>query len=167
MMTMEMSDEHILAVRTLYAAFEQEDDEALLETLSPEVEWYVPDVLPYGGTFHGVEQVRDYLDSLSSFVERGTLDSIRMIDAGDHVVVLGHWSSRTASGTEFDSRFANIFEVRDGKIARVAQRAGSPGDRRSSARERAGQGGTGGTGSCIGCAGHCACVRCNRRWQAR
>jgi uncharacterized protein len=119
MMTMEMSDEHILAVRTLYAAFEQEDDEALLETLSPEVEWYVPDVLPYGGTFHGVEQVRDYLDSLSSFVERGTLDSIRMIDAGDHVVVLGHWSSRTASGTEFDSRFANIFELRDGKIARL------------------------------------------------
>jgi ketosteroid isomerase-like protein len=115
---MELSD-HVLAVRRLYEAFEQEDDEALLAALSAEVEWYVPDVLPYGGTFHGVEQVRDYLQSLSSFVERGTLDTVRMIDAGDHVVVLGHWSSRTAGGEAFDSRFASVFEVRDGKIARL------------------------------------------------
>jgi ketosteroid isomerase-like protein len=116
-MNMEMSDDH--PVRRLFAAFEQEDDEALLDTLSAEVEWYVPDVLPYGGTFHGVEQVRDYLASLSRFVERGSLDSVRMIDAGDHVVVLGHWSSRTADGETFDSRFASIFEVRDGKIVRL------------------------------------------------
>jgi ketosteroid isomerase-like protein len=118
-MNMEMSDDHVLAVRRLLAAFEQEDDEALLDTLSAEVEWYVPDVLPYGGTFHGVEQVRNYLESLSSFVERGTLDTLRMIDAGDHVVVLGHWSSRTVQGEVFDSRFASIFEVRDGKIVRL------------------------------------------------
>jgi uncharacterized protein len=117
-MNVETSDDHLLAVRRLFAAFEQEDDEALLDTLSAEVEWYVPDVLPYGGTFHGVEQVRDYLESLSRFVERGTLDTLRMIDAGDHVVVLGHWSSRTAQGEAFDSRFADIFEVRDGKIVR-------------------------------------------------
>lgn len=116
---MEMSDDNVLAVRRLFAAFEQEDDEALLDTLSADVEWYVPEVLPYGGTFHGVEQVREYLDSLSSYVERGTLDTLRMIDAGDHVVVLGHWSSRTADGEAFDSRFASIFEVRDGKIVRL------------------------------------------------
>ena len=115
---MEVPDDHVLAVRRLYAAFEQEDDEALLDTLSADVEWYVPDVLPYGGTFHGVEQVRDYLNSLSSFVERGAIDTVRMIDAGDHVVVLGHWRSRTADGEAFESRFANIFEVRDGKIVR-------------------------------------------------
>lgn len=116
---MEMSDDHILAVRRLYEAFEQGNDEALLETLSAEVEWYVPDVLPFGGTFHGMEQVRDYLDSLSRFVERGAVDTVRMIDAGDHVVVLGHWSSRTADGESFESRFASIFEVRDGKIVRL------------------------------------------------
>ena len=118
-MNMELSDDHVLAVRRLFAAFEQEDDEGLLDTLSAEVEWYVPDVLPYGGTFHGVEQVRGYLSSLSSFVERGTFDTLRMIDAGDHVVVLGHWSSRTAQGKAFGSRFASIFEVRDGKIVRL------------------------------------------------
>lgn len=116
---MEMSNDHVAAARRLFEAFEQEDDEALLDTLSAEVEWYVPEVLPYGGTFHGVEQVREYLDSLSSFVERGTFDTLRMIDAGDHVVVLGHWSSRTAQGEAFDSRFASIFEVRDGKIIRL------------------------------------------------
>jgi ketosteroid isomerase-like protein len=118
-MNMEMSDDNVLAVRRLFAAFEQGDDEALLDTLSAEVEWYVPDVLPYGGTFHGVEQVRDYLELLSSFVERGTLDTVRMIEAGDHVVVLGHWSSHTANGESFDSRFASILEVRDGKIVRL------------------------------------------------
>jgi ketosteroid isomerase-like protein len=34
-------------------------------------------------------------------------------------VVLGHWTSRTASGKKFDSRLADIFEVRDGKIVRL------------------------------------------------
>jgi ketosteroid isomerase-like protein len=52
-MNMEMSDDHVLAVRRLLTAFEQEYDEALIDTLSPEVEWYVPDVSPYGGTFQG------------------------------------------------------------------------------------------------------------------
>jgi ketosteroid isomerase-like protein len=117
-MKLETSESHVLAVRRLFAALEQEDDEALLDTLSAEVEWYVPEALPFGGTFHGVEQVREYLDSLSSFVERGTFDTLRMIDAGDHVVVLGHWTSRTVQGEAFDSRFASIFEVRDGKIVR-------------------------------------------------
>lgn len=115
----EMSDDNVLAIRRLYEAFELEDDEALLDTLSPEVEWYLPDAMPYGGTFHGVEQVRDYLDALSSFVERGNLDTVRMIDAGNHMVVLGHWSSRTVAGEHFDSRFASIFEVRDGKVVRL------------------------------------------------
>ena len=116
---MEMTDDHLSVVRRLLAAFEHEDDEVLLDTLSPEVEWYVPEVLPYGGTFHGVEQVRDFLDSLSSFVERGTLDTLRLIDAGDHVVVLGHWTTRTADGEAFDSRIASIFEVRNEKIVRL------------------------------------------------
>jgi len=114
-----MFDVNIHVVRRLYEAFEQGDDEALLDTLGLDVEWYVPDTLPYGGTFHGVEQVRDYLAALPSFVERGNLDTIRMIDAGNHVVVVGRWSSRTAGGVKFDSRFANIFEVRDGKIVRL------------------------------------------------
>jgi ketosteroid isomerase-like protein len=116
---MKEENDHVLAVRRLLDAFEQEDDEALLDTLSAEAEWYVPDVLPYGGTFHGVEQVRDYLHSLSSFVERGTHDTVRMIDSGDHVVVLGNWSSHTADGQPFHSRFASIFEVRDGEIVRL------------------------------------------------
>ena len=111
-----MSDDNVHAVRRLYEAFEQGDDETVLDTLGADVEWYVPDALPYGGTFHGVEQVRDHLISLSRIVERGSFDTVRMIDAGNHVVVLGHWSSRTAGGEEFDSRFASIFEVRDGKI---------------------------------------------------
>jgi ketosteroid isomerase-like protein len=114
-----MPDDNVVAVRRLYAAFEQQDDEALLDSLGPDVEWYIPDVLPYGGTFHGVEQVREYLHRLSSFVERGRLDTVRMLDAVTHVVVLGHWSSRTIGGEEFDSRFANVFEVRDGKIVRL------------------------------------------------
>jgi ketosteroid isomerase-like protein len=118
-MNMDTSDDRLLAVRRLSAAFEQEDDEALLDTLSPEVEWHVPEVLPYGGTFHGVEQVRDYLESLQNFVERGTLDTVRTIDAGDHIVMSGHWNSRTADGDAFDTRFASIFEVRDGKIVRL------------------------------------------------
>jgi ketosteroid isomerase-like protein len=42
-----------------------------------------------------------------------------MIDAGNHVVVLGHWTSRMVTGKEFDLRFANIFELRDGNIVRL------------------------------------------------
>ena len=113
-----MTQENVETVRRLYRAFEEGDDEGLLACLSPEVDWYMPDSLPYVGRFRGPQEVRRYFDQLPTYVERGSVESLRVLDGDDCVVVLGHWRSRTVDGVEFDTPFVNVFELRDEKVVR-------------------------------------------------
>jgi len=104
-------------VNRFYAAYGAGDYEQVAELLAPDIEWTMPSSVPYGGRFVGPDGVRAYLDQLSNYVEKGSLEDMEMYDSGDHLVVTGTWRSRGKSGGEFETRFANVFAIQDGRIA--------------------------------------------------
>lgn len=56
-----MSERDVTTVRGAYDAFARQDIPAVLATFDPGIDWHCPDELPYGGRFHGPEEV-DGLD---------------------------------------------------------------------------------------------------------
>src|SRR6266487_624947 len=64
-----VSSDDLAAVRAAYDAFDRGDVEALLGLLSHNVAWHAPEVLPWGGTRHGLDGVRTYFDLLDEHVE--------------------------------------------------------------------------------------------------
>jgi ketosteroid isomerase-like protein len=106
-------------IRRLYADFHRGDLTAFLEALDPDVEWTEPPELPYGGTFYGPAAVGDLLRTFAIHYEAFAVEPETMLDAGDHVVVLGRYRGRAVGGMDFEAPFAHVWQLgRDGQVVR-------------------------------------------------
>lgn len=111
-----MSERDVTTVRGAYDAFARQDIPAVLATFDPDIDWYCPDELPYGGRFHGPEEVVGYFQALAGAFDSLAVVADRVLDAGpDHVVVEGR--DRVAiGGTPLDVAFLHLVTMRDGRI---------------------------------------------------
>jgi uncharacterized protein len=106
-------------VRGFYAAAAA-GDAAAMEFFAPEVEFRMPDVLPHGGTIHGVEALGRYFGEVQGRWEdfRAELDDL--VDGGERVVALGRFCGRPrVSGRYVEVPFALVWTIRDGRAVRV------------------------------------------------
>jgi uncharacterized protein len=116
--------ENTQLVQQAYRDFQNGDIPALLDALSEDVEWVVPEVegVPGRGTWRGPEQVGEFFRILSDTQEPRQLDLREYVAQGDKVVVLGHyvWHVK-ATGKEWESDFVHALSVRDGKVTRFQE----------------------------------------------
>jgi len=113
-----MSTENVSVVRQCYDAFRRRDLPTVIMLLDPEVEYYQSDEVPWGGRYAGHAGVAEFFQKLTSTIE-STVDPDRVVDAGDHVVAVGHThGSVRASGKEFDVPAVHVWRLRDGKVVR-------------------------------------------------
>jgi uncharacterized protein len=116
--------ENTQLVQQAYRDFQNGDIPALLDALSEDVEWVVPEVegVPGRGTWRGPEQVGEFFRILSDTQEPRQLELREFVAQGDKVVVLGHyvWHVK-ATGKEWESDFVHALSVRDGKVTRFQE----------------------------------------------
>ncbi len=108
---------NVRTTRTMYAAVPAGDAETVMANIHPDIEtyYYGTDDVPYAGTYHGAAGFGEFLQRVGSSVEVLAMDPQLIIEQGDHLAVFGHLKFRTLKGTEFESDFAHIIELRDGK----------------------------------------------------
>lgn len=95
-----------------YAAFAAGDIESVLGLFDDDIEWIQPGDTAISGTYHGKNEVLDYLGRLAEKSVTVTLKDL--IAEGDTVVAL----TDVAVGDE-RGQDADVFTLRDGKTVRV------------------------------------------------
>jgi len=116
----EMSDEDVEVVRRTIEAFNRGGVEAALEHFDPEVEWFGPPEWLEDHLYEGHDGIRRLASAWGENFDEYRLDPERFIDAGDAVVVLIYQRGRIrGSGDPIEQRIGYVWEVRDGKGARV------------------------------------------------
>jgi uncharacterized protein len=106
-------------VQQAYGYFQSGDIPAVLDLLSEDVEWLLPEVggVPGGGNWHGREQVGQFFQTLSDTEEVRQFEPREFVAQDDKVVALGHYAWHVKStGREWESDFAHVFTVRDGRV---------------------------------------------------
>ena len=100
-------------------AFNGEDHERLLDLLTEDVEWKRVDGLPdEGGTLHGREEVRAFLEP--EVFDRSRFEVLEVVEGEDIALVHGVFHARGAgSGIELDVETYVVYFVRDGRSHRV------------------------------------------------
>jgi ketosteroid isomerase-like protein len=112
--------EDVQRLREVYEAFDRGDADAFVGLLAHDIEWRVPEVLPWGGARHGHDGVRTYLDLLREHVSGGWGTPEEFLDVGDRVVVLGRFTGTArASGREFETPFVHVWTSSDGVPTRL------------------------------------------------
>ena len=113
--------ENIKLVHQVYEHFKNGDIKALLNLLSDDIEWQLPEIenVPFSGKRRGQEQMGQFFASLVDTQEVQHFEPREFIAQGDKVVALGHYAWRVRStGREFGGDFAHVFTVNEGKVIR-------------------------------------------------
>jgi ketosteroid isomerase-like protein len=114
-----VSEYDIQALRRIYAAITRWDLDELVADVAHDIEWSLPEPLPWGGTRHGHDGIRAFATLFRDHVEGSWADPDDFLDAGDRIVVLGRLRGRArATGEDFEVEFAHVWALSDGMASR-------------------------------------------------
>jgi hypothetical protein len=119
-----MSSADLDTMRSAYDAFNRGDVATVLAVMAEDVEWYEAEGMPYGdGMIRGPQAVaQEIFAEVVEDTEGFTVTPEQFVTEGDTTVALGRYSGTgKATGRSFDIRFAHVWEMRDGKLARFVQ----------------------------------------------
>ena len=99
------------------------DMNACFALLADDVTWTNIGTTRFSGTYSGKEAVlNDLVGPLFALLKDGIASTIdRVISEGDTVVVLHRGQSETHDGKAYNNDYAQVFTVRDGRIAAVKE----------------------------------------------
>ncbi len=116
--------ENIRLVQQTYEGYRKGDLRPLLSLLADEVEWVSPELEWVSGTGGccGCEDVSKYFSTINEHAEIRHFEPSEFIAQGEKVVVLGHSAATArATGKKYESDWAHVFTLKDGKIVRFQQ----------------------------------------------
>jgi ketosteroid isomerase-like protein len=124
-------DSNAEVVLEVFKSIEERDAERLLELLHDDVEFHDAPSLPYAGSKHGKEALRERLETAPEETWLGTwgplqptakerrMDPRVVTTSGDEVVVSYRQRALGPNGELFDNPALAVYQVRDGKLARA------------------------------------------------
>jgi uncharacterized protein len=116
-----MSQENVDLVVSGYDDFNSGDIEGVIARFHPEIEWIEPGGgnAP-AGTFNGPESVaNDVFAAVPENFDEFTCTVEQANDQGDTIVVTVRFKGKNKSGAELDTQAEHVWEVRNGKLARM------------------------------------------------
>jgi uncharacterized protein len=115
-----MSDENIEIVREGYAHFNRGDVGWMVERMTPDISWTDSTEVPGAKTYHGVDEVRPYLESFRRVWVEARFEPQEIRASHDKVLAVVRFVARgRQSGADVDAKLSHLYEMREGKGAKV------------------------------------------------
>jgi ketosteroid isomerase-like protein len=112
--------ENTKVIQEAYAAFGRGDVQAILDRIDDNAKWigvYGTDSrVPTSGERRGKAAIGEFFKQVAEHVNFSRFEPKEFIATGDKVVALGHYTATTPIGKGFDSDFAMVFTLRNGKV---------------------------------------------------
>jgi ketosteroid isomerase-like protein len=108
-------------IQQAYQSIKAGDIQALLNSFSQDAQWELPDMenVPFAGKWQGHEGVRQFFSKVFEVQDVLEFEPEEYVAQGDKVVALGKFLMRVkATGSEFSSKWAQVWTVKDGKVTR-------------------------------------------------
>src|SRR5947209_5643081 len=113
-----MSSDNKQLLRRMYDAFGRDDIDAVLADMTDDFTWYSPGAAPFAGHRTGIDQMREFFSESARWVQMDQFDADEILADGDRVVVLGRQRGTVReSGRRFETQWAHVYTVRNGKVA--------------------------------------------------
>ena len=112
--------DNVGVVRRAYENFKGGDINSVLDSLTDEVDWRLPEIegVPFSGGRKGRESVGGFFSNLAETQDTVSFEPREFVAQGDKVVALGSYRWRVKkNGREYGGEWAHVFTVRDGRIA--------------------------------------------------
>jgi ketosteroid isomerase-like protein len=112
-----VSQQTVDIVRDAMVAWNQQDWDAVLATLDPEVDWRLSGSIPDLATeYHGHEGVRSFWNSWTASWAQLRVEVEEIVDLDERVMMLGHFRAEGRGEIELNQPIAFLFTFRDGLV---------------------------------------------------
>lgn len=111
-------ERNVETTKAIYAAIPAGDLEGALALLDPEIRitYYGTDAIPYAGDHRGMEEAIGFFTKVGTSIEIVEMEAWKFIAQGDDLASWGRQKFRRLdTGHEWESEFAHIITLRDGK----------------------------------------------------
>jgi ketosteroid isomerase-like protein len=112
--------ENTKVVQEAYAAFGRGDIQTLLSHLADDIVWTgvygAGSHVPTSGVRRGKSAVAEFFKQVAENVQFRQFEPKEFVATGDKVVALGHYAADTPIKKGFESDFAMVFTLRNGKV---------------------------------------------------
>jgi len=117
---MQNANDNVSVVRRLYEA--RGNPEIIRQVLAPDVRWEVVEGFPHSDIYIGLNGVSDFFTRLFADFADWRTEPSEFFETGDHIIVIGSYSAKAnATGKTFKARFAHVWTMSNGVIARLQQ----------------------------------------------
>lgn len=113
-----MSRRNIDATAAIYAAIPAGDLDGALVHLDPEIRitYYGTPAIPYAGDYRGIDEALTFFSRVGTAIEIVEMQAWKFIAEGDDLAAWGRQRFRRRdTGREWESEFAHIITLRDGR----------------------------------------------------
>jgi uncharacterized protein len=110
-------------IQELYHVALAGQEEVIAQLVTPDVVWEILESFPHGGVYAGIPAVfGQFLPKLQADFHDWHAQPDELIDAGDTIVALGHYSGTVkTTGVHIVAPFCHVWTIKHGKIARLRQ----------------------------------------------
>jgi uncharacterized protein len=101
--------------RRIYTSIQHGDSDELTSSLAHDIEFVLPESLPWGGPHHGPLGVAAMVEIYSDHIDGSWADPDEFVEDGDRVIVLGRLIGKArSSGQRFEVPFAHLWGLAEG-----------------------------------------------------
>lgn len=113
-----MSHENVELIRGAYDKFARREIQALFELFDDQIEFYQSELLPWGGHYVGMPQVREFFAKLLQHID-SKVEPQEFVEAGDHIVVIARLHGTVQwHAKPFDMTAVHVWTMKHGKAVR-------------------------------------------------
>lgn len=107
-------------VASVYAAMARHDFAAIQKLNHPQITVQQTELLPWGGTYQGLEGARQFMGRVTQYVD-STVEIDQVYEAdGERVIVIGRTYGKVRrSGTKFSARLVHLWTLEEGLVTRL------------------------------------------------
>ncbi|WP_328522842.1 nuclear transport factor 2 family protein [Kribbella sp. NBC_00359] len=103
------------AVADFFDAISNKNLPGILAFYHEDVEFTIPQSLPWGGTYRGHQGISTLFDRFIPYWDVIEEYPEKVIIQGNDVVVVVHQRGKTSTGADYEDTFVALWEMRDGK----------------------------------------------------
>ncbi|MEE3719399.1 nuclear transport factor 2 family protein [Tumidithrix elongata RA019] len=106
-------------IQQAYIYLAEKDIPNYFSLMSPNVEFYQTEALPWGGEYRGLDEIQVFFSKIFPLID-SSVEISHYIQAGDKIAAIGKTiGSAKLTGKKFSCNLAHIWTVEKGKIMRL------------------------------------------------
>lgn len=115
-----MSQHDVHIVQSIYDAYITGNVAPVFEVLDPEIDFIIPDSLPYGGIYHGFEGAQQLFLAIQNTWEYSQVTPERIVSREDLVIAFARLRGKIRGSERLiDLPFIEVFGMRKHKVVRM------------------------------------------------